>query len=178
MSKVLTFSFLMTFVSLVLGLSFVNLKIQAQTATSQSQISSTSLVSSMNSSMLSDTEDSSSSALATSLNTSKKNGTLLKIDGSKITVKQDDQTQEFNLADNIKITRDGKQAKLSDLQPNDKLSLTQTGFGEVLEIEATSESTIDMTKYVTIGIILLLIILGLIWYLQNRQTGKIKTTLN
>lgn len=120
--------------------------------------------------------ESSMSAAGTNVQTNKITGEVLKIDGNRLTVKTDTETREFLVPNNIKITRDTNDVKLEEIKPEDRVTLTQDSFGQLLAVEIISEETQDLLKYLIPLTILLLVALGLIWYfVQKNNKGKIKT---
>jgi hypothetical protein len=106
----------------------------------------------------------------------KNNGFIANIDGK---------TLEFNnIFDTIKITRDSEKIPISDLKPGDKVVVTQLNNGQVVSVEATEQknqknlfdSNNDYLKFVIPALILLILLLGLLAFLFNKnKQGKIKT---
>jgi uncharacterized protein YdbL (DUF1318 family) len=58
-------------------------------------------------------------------------------DGKLVMTDADDKEHSHDIADTVKITRNGKKAKLTDLKAGDKVTVTTKG-DEVTAIDATS----------------------------------------
>ena len=140
---------------------------------SSSSMSSTSSIASSSSSMMS-----SSSMKSSEVSTQKMTGEVLSIKDRTLSVKIDDKTKEFNIPNNIKITRNSVEAAFSDIKPRDQVTITQSNQNQVIALEALDAGKAsDMAKMIVPIVILVLVVLALLYYfLKKSQEGSIKTT--
>ena len=101
---------------------------------------------------------------------------ISKIDGNKFTLVRDGKTTEALLNDNIKLTKNGSTAKISDLKTQDQVTLSKDSSGAIIAVEVVAREVFDAAKYIIPGLILLIVLAGLAYYLYSRMNkGHIKT---
>ena len=101
---------------------------------------------------------------------------ISKIDGNKFTLVRDGKTTEALLNDNIKLTKNGSTAKISDLKTQDQVTLSKDSSGAIIAVEVVAREVFDAAKYIIPGLILLILLAGLAYYLYSRMNkGHIKT---
>lgn len=107
-------------------------------------------------------------------------GTVIKKEDKIITVQTDDGVKDYNIPDGIKITKNQFETDLNNISPNDRITITTGNNGNILSLDAVSNSIANWKTTILPLAALILIIFGLILTLwQKRQQGIIKTkTIN
>lgn len=101
---------------------------------------------------------------------------ISKIDGNKFTLVKDGKTTEALLNDNIKLTKNGSTAKISDLKTQDQVTLSKDSSGAIIAVDVVAREVFDAAKYIIPGLVLLILLAGLAYYLYSRMNkGHIKT---
>lgn len=114
----------------------------------------------------------------TSIQTTDISGEVIKVSDSAITIKTSNDTKEIPLSSNIKITRDGNDAQVADIQPGDQAKVTIEGADNAaIVLDATSKQVGNLQQWLLPAIVVGVILLGLIyWLIKKSSTKHIKTT--
>lgn len=90
--------------------------------------------------------------------------------GRTLSIKTDGNTRQVGAAPNVRVTRNGKSAALSDIKKNDKVTITADASGAATRIDATSSSGgAGFLKWL-IPLLVILALLGFVlWWLSKRR---------
>jgi len=105
-------------------------------------------------------------------------GRVIKITNSIYTIQSNSETKDFKIdnSSQLNITRNSLQAKLSDLQVNDQLTIQYDTNNNILKIDSVDGNLLDNGKIVVIALIaILLLIILLAAFLRSRNKAHIKT---
>lgn len=103
-------------------------------------------------------------------------GEVLRREGNVLTVKTESGTKEITIPAGIKIKRNTLDAKITDIQPNDKVIITQTTGGTVLTIDVAAGNVFDFAKWGIPLLIIGIIAIFIIWRLfKSANKSHIKT---
>ncbi len=106
-------------------------------------------------------------------------GTVLRREDKTLTVETDNGVKDYNIPDDIKITKNQSESSLNDITQNDRVTITTGNNGNILSVDAVNNKTIDWKSTYLPYAALILIALGLILALWTRkQKGIIKTKIN
>lgn len=104
-------------------------------------------------------------------------GQIIRVEDNTLTVNTRDGVKQINVPENIKITKNGTTAPLSDLETGDGVVITRTDGGEVLSVDTLSGTALDISKWVLpvgLGVLVLAILVFLVWVRMKKD--YIKTT--
>jgi hypothetical protein len=103
-------------------------------------------------------------------------GEVVKVEGRNLTIQSsNNQTQEFNIPENIKINRNTMEAELSAIKPGDKVTINQTSDGQILSVETTSGELQDLSKWIIPIGLLAALGLGAGYLMKQARKPHIKT---
>lgn len=106
-------------------------------------------------------------------------GEIIKKENSILTVQTENQIQELQVPSNVKITKNGTEASLNELQTGDDVVVTHSQSGEILSVEAISGEILDWGTWLVPGILGLILLAGLIYLIRKRMNkGYIQTSTN
>jgi|GEM_PF-6063221 len=105
-------------------------------------------------------------------------GNVLVRNNNVITVKTNDETKQITIPSDIKVIRNTMGSKVEDIQPNDRVTVTQTSDGKVLSVDSTAGNVSDFGKWaVPVLIIALVGVMGVLTLIKKGHKSHIKTTI-
>lgn len=107
------------------------------------------------------------------IETTQFNGDITRKDGDKLYVTKDNTTKEFVLPQNIAIKKDTLDSTVEKLQVGDNITVKESSStGAILSIEATSKQILDYSKFLIPGVLALLALAAIIWYLSKKLNNN------
>lgn len=104
-------------------------------------------------------------------------GELIKKDNNTLSITKDKEVNEYKVANEIKIKRDGLNSTLDKLQAGDVVLVTiNKNTKELLSVEVVSKGVLDNSIKIIGGIVSLLLLLGIIFYLIKKSNKDIIRT--
>lgn len=100
-------------------------------------------------------------------------GRALWVSGNMLTLEMDDNSAlDVSVPENIAVSRDNSQARVSEIQPGDSVTLVQGSDGRVLSVSAVTGDLIDLGQW-ALPLLVLGLLAGLvIWWLVSRANSS------
>lgn len=113
-----------------------------------------------------------------SVETSQISGKVTSINDRSLVIQTNDGVKEISVSENVNVTQAGMSSKISDLSPNDQVTLTVSKNGQVLVIESIPGEIIDWMKLIIPALLIgLILAIWLFSAVRNREKGNIKTSI-
>ena len=107
------------------------------------------------------------------INTTQFSGDISRKEGNKIYVTKDTTTKEYSLSPNVLVKKDTFSSSFDKLQVGDFVTLKEDSrSANVLSIEAVSKQVFDYSKFLVPGLILLIILAILAYYIFKKSNTK------
>jgi hypothetical protein len=95
-------------------------------------------------------------------------GTVQGVEDGNLIVEVDGKEQKVELPDDVRITRDGQEATLSDVASGDEASIERNDAGEITEVRIASQQSMNFWR----GFLPILIVVLVGFYLLSRRTKR------
>jgi len=105
-------------------------------------------------------------------------GEVVRKDNNALIIQTNEGVRSLAVPSNVSINRNTMQSSLGEIQPGDKVTISQSNTGEILSIDATASQVFDFGKY-AVPLLLAGLIAGfIIWTLMRKaQQSHIRTTV-
>lgn len=112
------------------------------------------------------------------LSNEKISGVVLKNNDNQITIQSDQGIQEFNIPNNIRITKNGIQSDINNIKPNDRIIFTLDNNGNLLSVDSITGIIFDIGRWFLPLASILLVLLGVTLLANSKsRRGHFKTKI-